>query len=87
MITLFRCATGEDWFCFMFDLGRTEKNGCIPGETCGARLGTSIAYFLSFIMICSFIMLNLFILIIIEYFENFNLVADNPLERFNNNVD
>ncbi|EGR31327.1 hypothetical protein IMG5_112540 [Ichthyophthirius multifiliis] len=35
MITLFRCATGEDWFKFMFDLGKIS--GCITGQTCGTN--------------------------------------------------
>lgn len=35
LITLFRAATGEDWFVIMFDVSRTGKN-CIPGKTCGS---------------------------------------------------
>ena len=49
--------------------------------------GITTLYFMSFIMISSFIMLNLFIMIIIEYFENFNLKEDNPLELFNTNIE
>merc|ERR1711998_136179 len=41
----------------------------------------------SFILICSFIMLNLFILIIIDFFEAYNLKEDNPLDQFNTNVE
>jgi len=80
MITLFRASTGEDWFVFMFDVGRNEEEGCISGETCGTSKGVALLYFLSFIMICSFIMLNLFILIIIDFFEAYNLKEDNPLD-------
>jgi hypothetical protein len=32
-------------------------------------------------------MLNLFILIIIQYFENYNLKEDNPLEVFQENLE
>lgn len=86
LVTLFRCATGEDWGIFVFDLGNNGPD-CVEGKTCGASLGTSITYFFTFVMICSWIMLNLFILIIIEYFENFNLKDNNPLEVFNDNIE
>ena len=55
-------------------------------ENANNRFLTNL-YFMSFIMISTFIMLNLFIMIIIEYFENFNLKEDNPLEKFNYNVE
>jgi len=32
-------------------------------------------------------MLNLFILIIIQYFENYNLKDDNPLDLFSENLE
>ena len=40
----------------------------------------SVLYFFSFITIISFVMLNLFILILIQYFEEYHLKEDNPLE-------
>ena len=33
-----------------------------------------------------FIMLNLFILIIIQYFEDYHLKEDNPIQQFNENL-
>ena len=32
--TLFRCATGEQWYILMFDTMRTE--GCTKGVNCGS---------------------------------------------------
>ena len=38
-------------------------------------------------MICAYIMLNLFILIIIQQFEDFHLKEDNPITHFKRNLD
>ena len=62
MIMLFRVSTGEDWNRIMFDTMRTED--CIPNETCGTPYAP--IFFILFILICTYIMLNLFILVIIQ---------------------
>ena len=84
MMILLKVATGEDWNKIMYDTSRTKPN-CIEGETCG----TSIAplYFISFIMICSFVLLNLFILVIIQQFETYYLPETNILQKFKNNLE
>ena len=71
-ILLFRCSTGEDWASMMYDF-RKETPYAIP-------------FFLTFILNCSFIGLNLFILIIIQDFEEYNLKPNNPIEEFNENL-
>ena len=76
---LFSVSTGEDWNRIMFDCSRLPPN-CIPGKTCGSSLAS--LFFLSFIMIVSNIMLNLFILVIIQQFDKYYLVLDNPRSRF-----
>ena len=45
-------------------------------------LAYALVYFISFILICSFIMLNLFVLVIIEQFGKYMGDADNPIEIF-----
>ncbi|KAL4505974.1 hypothetical protein ABPG72_013735 [Tetrahymena utriculariae] len=82
MITLFRCSTGENWYQFMFDCGKTSD--CVEGKDCGSPFST--LFFISFVLICSFIMLNLFILIIIQYFEDYHMKEDNPLQAFNDKL-
>ena len=69
---LFAIATGEDWNRIMFDCMDTEKGG------------TSLApiFFLSFILIVTHIMLNLFVLVIIQQFSKYYIETDNPLARF-----
>lgn len=53
---LFRCASGEDWFKIMFDTMRGDQAyNCI--------------FFLIFILIQQYVMLNLFILIILDQYE------------------
>jgi len=46
-----------------------------------------VVYFLSFIMICSFIMINLFVLVIIEQFEKYMGDKENPIESFKENLE
>lgn len=66
MLILFRCSTGEDWYKIMFDCG--QKNGMFLSQ----------AYFISFITLVVFVMLNLFAMVIIQNYEelensNFNV--------------
>ena len=84
ILTLFRCLTGEDWPMIMYDVMRTDQS-CIPGKTCGSIY--SIPFFISYILICTFVMLNLFILIVLQNFEEYNLKKNNPLENFKENLE
>jgi hypothetical protein len=61
-LLLFSISTGEDWNRIMYDCQHTLPN-CIPGETCGNSLAP--VYFIAFIVLVSYVMLNLFILVII----------------------
>jgi len=54
LILLFRSSTGEDWHLVMFD--------CAHNFNWGAATG----FFISFIVIVQFVMLNLFVLIILD---------------------
>lgn len=44
-------------------------------------------FFLSFFVITAYIMINLFILIIIQQFEDFNTEENDPIETFNKNLE
>ena len=63
MIILLRISTGEEWNLIVYDLYNTSDD-CIPKRTCGSSFAP--VYFISFIMICTYVMLNLFILVILE---------------------
>lgn len=85
MLLLFRVATGEDWFKIMFDCTRTKD--CVDSNghsNCGTFFG--YFYFLIFIMICSFIMINLFVLVIIDQFEKYYGAEVNPIDIFKENL-
>ena len=79
MLILFMILTGEDWSLIMFDTSKTMPN-CVPGKTCGTPIAP--LYFISFIMICTFVLLNLFILVILQQFDKYYLPDDNVLQRF-----
>ncbi|CAD8210431.1 unnamed protein product [Paramecium octaurelia] len=66
---LFQCSTGEDWHKIMFDTMRGgQEYNCV--------------FFILFIIIQQYIMLNLFILIILDQYEINYFNSDNPLNKF-----
>jgi len=67
IITLFRVATGESWNGIMRQLLPEQCEYMSGGVECGSYL--AIPYFLSFIIIVSFIILNVVIAVILEHFE------------------
>ena len=71
-LLLFAISTGEDWNRLMYDCWK--YNNIAP------------LYFIVFILLVTHIMLNLFILVIIEQFERYYLSENNPLEIFSDNL-
>ncbi|KAA0155090.1 hypothetical protein FNF31_06158 [Cafeteria roenbergensis] len=73
LLTLFRISTGEGWEGFLFD---TQSDGHFVGWI----------YYVSFVTIASFVMVNLFITIIIEEFETAEAetdgMSDSHLQAF-----
>lgn len=63
----------------MFDTMRVEPY-CDPDVNCGSSY--SWVYFVVFLMMCSLVMLNLFILVILQQFDEYYLPDDNVLDRF-----
>lgn len=61
-LLLFSISTGEDWNAIMYDCSHTSPD-CIEGESCGSPY--AFVYFISFILLVTYVMLNLFILVII----------------------
>ena len=74
-----KMATGEDWNKFMFDCSRTTYS-CAAGMGCGNP--AAFIYFLSFKLVITFIMLNLFILIVLQLFDKFFISKENILSKF-----
>ena len=69
-LNLFRFSTGEDWHVSMYDIGEGE-NGMV-----------SKLYFVTFTFFSSFVMINMFVLIIIQQFEDFYFDPNNPINCF-----
>ncbi len=69
----FRCATGEAWPEIMLDAkaGKPCDPVAVASRTnldyCGSDL--TYVYFVTFIFLCSFIMLNLFVAVIMDNFD------------------
>ncbi|XP_019519689.1 PREDICTED: voltage-dependent P/Q-type calcium channel subunit alpha-1A isoform X6 [Hipposideros armiger] len=70
LMLLFRSATGEAWHNIMLSClsGKPcDKNSGILTSECGNEF--AYFYFVSFIFLCSFLMLNLFVAVIMDNFE------------------
>lgn len=74
MLLLFRFSTGENWNGFMWDLLQ-ERPVCDPNPTYpavnGCSAGPSVfVYFYSFVLIVGLVILNMFVGVVLEAFEN-----------------
>ncbi|XP_034028881.1 voltage-dependent L-type calcium channel subunit alpha-1D [Thalassophryne amazonica] len=90
VLVLFRCATGEQWQEIM--LAALPGRRCDPeadtehGEefTCGSNL--SYIYFISFFMLCAYLIINLFIAVIMDNFEyltrDWTVLGTHHLDEF-----
>ncbi|XP_028910161.1 voltage-dependent N-type calcium channel subunit alpha-1B isoform X4 [Ornithorhynchus anatinus] len=69
LMLLFRSATGEAWHEIM--LSCLSNRECDPASHLKNECGSDFAYFyfVSFIFLCSFLMLNLFVAVIMDNFE------------------
>eukprot|EP00794_Sanderia_malayensis_P006217 gene6217-6933_t len=86
LIVLFRSATGENWqqimmACINSDSVKCETN---PAKTCGTDF--AYIYFMSFYMICSFLIINLFVAVIMDNFDyltrDWSILGAHHLEEY-----
>ncbi|KAL1020984.1 hypothetical protein UPYG_G00007260 [Umbra pygmaea] len=90
VLLLFRCATGEQWQEIMLAAlpGRRcdPESDFEPGEEnmCGSNL--AYIYFISFFMLCAFLIINLFIAVIMDNFEyltrDWTVLGTHHLDEF-----
>ncbi|KAK3737051.1 hypothetical protein QZH41_016673, partial [Actinostola sp. cb2023] len=87
---LFRSATGENWHLVMRDCFHNATcdpsiPGLKEGELCGSK-PLAVIYFCSFIFLCMFLMLNLFVAVIMDNFEYLtrdeSILGPHHLEEF-----
>ncbi|XP_072340717.1 voltage-dependent L-type calcium channel subunit alpha-1C isoform X4 [Scyliorhinus torazame] len=89
VLLLFRCATGEAWQEIMLS--------CLPGKLCEKEsafhepewnCGTHFAffYFVSFYMLCAFLIINLFVAVIMDNFDyltrDWSILGPHHLDEF-----
>ncbi|MED6273888.1 Voltage-dependent L-type calcium channel subunit alpha-1D, partial [Characodon lateralis] len=90
VLMLFRCATGEAWqeimlACLPGKLCDSESDYS-PGEerTCGSNF--AIIYFISFYMLCAFLIINLFVAVIMDNFDyltrDWSILGPHHLDEF-----
>uniref|UniRef100_A0A671VZ16 Voltage-dependent L-type calcium channel subunit alpha n=1 Tax=Sparus aurata TaxID=8175 RepID=A0A671VZ16_SPAAU len=90
VLVLFRCATGEQWQEIMLAAlpGRRcdPESDTEPGEefSCGSNL--AYIYFISFFMLCAYLIINLFIAVIMDNFEyltrDWTVLGTHHLDEF-----
>uniref|UniRef100_A0A3B4ZNM0 Voltage-dependent calcium channel alpha-1 subunit IQ domain-containing protein n=1 Tax=Stegastes partitus TaxID=144197 RepID=A0A3B4ZNM0_9TELE len=90
VLLLFRCATGEAWQEIM--LASLPGKRCDPesdyepGEefSCGSNF--AIVYFISFFMLCAFLIINLFVAVIMDNFDyltrDWSILGPHHLDEF-----
>eukprot|EP00899_Mesostigma_viride_P006366 jgi/Mesvir1/15730/Mv03304-RA.1 len=84
ILTLLRMVTGEGWNGIMYDCMK-QPPGCEQEDNCG--LPQAWIYFVAFVVLGSFVTLNLFIAVVLENFssskmENENQVSVSHLAEF-----
>ncbi|XP_073448397.1 voltage-dependent L-type calcium channel subunit alpha-1D isoform X6 [Aquarana catesbeiana] len=89
VLLLFRCATGEAWQDIML--------ACLPGKrcdpdsdnnteefSCGSNF--AIVYFITFYMLCAFLIINLFVAVIMDNFDyltrDWSILGPHHLDEF-----
>jgi voltage-dependent calcium channel L type alpha-1D len=97
VLVLFRSATGEAWQNIMLDCSIRDdvlcdaksdmghfKNGTLTGERCGNNI--AFPYFISFYVLCSFLIINLFVAVIMDNFDyltrDWSILGPHHLDEF-----
>ncbi|CAH1153243.1 unnamed protein product [Phaedon cochleariae] len=89
VLILFRSATGEAWQEIMMDCADTSaakchKNVTKTDSTCGSDV--AYPYFISFYVLCSFLIINLFVAVIMDNFDyltrDWSILGPHHLDEF-----
>ncbi|KRX25280.1 Voltage-dependent calcium channel type D subunit alpha-1 [Trichinella nelsoni] len=89
VLVLFRSATGEAWQLIMLSCANTPTAMCDPeSDDRGQPCGNDFAYpfFISFFMLCSFLIINLFVAVIMDNFDyltrDWSILGPHHLDEF-----
>ena len=92
LLVLFRSATGESWQEIMLDCTNKPEARCDPksddldpeGRGCGSDF--AYFYFITFFIVCSFLILNLFVAVIMDNFDyltrDWSILGPHHLDEF-----
>ncbi|XP_019371092.1 PREDICTED: voltage-dependent L-type calcium channel subunit alpha-1C isoform X4 [Gavialis gangeticus] len=92
VLLLFRCATGEAWQEIMLACLSNKKcdpesespNSTEEDQSCGSSF--AIFYFISFYMLCAFLIINLFVAVIMDNFDyltrDWSILGPHHLDEF-----
>uniref|UniRef100_A0A7M4G1I1 Voltage-dependent L-type calcium channel subunit alpha n=1 Tax=Crocodylus porosus TaxID=8502 RepID=A0A7M4G1I1_CROPO len=92
VLLLFRCATGEAWQEIMLaclsnkkcDPESEQANSTEEDQSCGSSF--AIFYFISFYMLCAFLIINLFVAVIMDNFDyltrDWSILGPHHLDEF-----
>ncbi|KAH1030030.1 hypothetical protein HUJ05_003169 [Dendroctonus ponderosae] len=90
VLVLFRSATGEAWQEIMMDCADTKQARCdrrlnrTESQFCGSD--TAYPYFISFYVLCSFLIINLFVAVIMDNFDyltrDWSILGPHHLDEF-----
>eukprot|EP01065_Artemidia_motanka_P034980 TRINITY_DN4294_c4_g1_i1.p1 TRINITY_DN4294_c4_g1~~TRINITY_DN4294_c4_g1_i1.p1 ORF type:complete len:1838 (+),score=725.27 TRINITY_DN4294_c4_g1_i1:34-5547(+) len=86
LLLLLRIATGEAWPGIMHD-SIEDGEDCSKLDECGSGALLSYLYYVSFVVICTYVFLNLFIAVLLDSFNDAvdvgdQLVTDEEMEHF-----
>ncbi|XP_073814262.1 ca[2+]-channel protein alpha[[1]] subunit D isoform X3 [Musca autumnalis] len=88
VLVLFRSATGEAWQEIMMACSPRDDVKCDPESDAVSNCGSSIAfpYFISFYVLCSFLIINLFVAVIMDNFDyltrDWSILGPHHLDEF-----
>ncbi|XP_054713123.1 muscle calcium channel subunit alpha-1-like [Uloborus diversus] len=89
VLVLFRSATGEAWqeimmACVNEETVKCDKHSDDSGKLCGTDI--AIPYFISFYVLCSFLIINLFVAVIMDNFDyltrDWSILGPHHLDEF-----
>ncbi|CAD8075491.1 unnamed protein product [Paramecium primaurelia] len=84
-LVLFKCTTGDDWRALIIDCSGSNMYCLEDIQQCGS--GWAYLYFLSYYLLSNIIVMNLFVLALVDQFESFFSTTTNVIQTFVENID
>ncbi|CAD8111921.1 unnamed protein product [Paramecium sonneborni] len=85
MLALFKCASGDDWRTIMTDTIFYNPYCSEDEQYCGSIYNQ--IYFFLFMLLSNYVLLNLFVLGLVEQFEQFFMLQNSMIQTYVENVD